>query len=379
MNQRKRRQVLLLLRACACLCLEREYSGCRCLSLSRFLQPLLLVLDGCRRCCWPWSEPSRLDVSPVRRELESCRSRCLLCAMFPPVEHSVARAGRLESESVPIETLVLAIGVSCAGRSVGQFEGVEAEVRRLGERKVEEVGCTRAELYFTGLRGTHERTGVLETTPREKRSRASSRPCRVDGFQAARLMGIRRQGWWREHYGTDCCAICFVCMEEPSVRPIKCRETSDAGPADASDCCSRRRLLRFPANDCKCRYGVQLHTLVIGWSREADAGPRLSCLLSGRDVDLDACAYVKRPERSHAGDDVIQDWESSYFHRPASNVRHATKRPRQPTTTRAAATPRIWLPNRLFCQYDLRASRRSIEKRHGPESLTPFACLPSFS
>ncbi|KAK1639052.1 hypothetical protein BDP81DRAFT_196003 [Colletotrichum phormii] len=94
MNQRKRRQVLLLLllRACACLCLE--VCVCRsaffflslslffseggtpaaAVSLSRFLQPLLLVLDGCRRCCWPWSEPSRLDVSPVRRELETLSS-----------------------------------------------------------------------------------------------------------------------------------------------------------------------------------------------------------------------------------------------------------------------------------------------------------------
>ncbi|KAK1521811.1 hypothetical protein CPAR01_14728 [Colletotrichum paranaense] len=89
MNQRKRRQVLLL-RACACLCLE--VCVCRsalffffpslsffseggtpaaAVSLCRFLQPLLLGLDGCRRYCWPWPKPSRLDVSPVRRKFET--------------------------------------------------------------------------------------------------------------------------------------------------------------------------------------------------------------------------------------------------------------------------------------------------------------------
>ncbi|KAK1714789.1 hypothetical protein BDP67DRAFT_28047 [Colletotrichum lupini] len=182
------------------------------------LLPLSLSVGFCSRCSSALTDVADTAgrglslvawmFRPSGANSRRCRSRCLLCAMSPSVEHSVARAGRLESESVPIETLVLAIGVSCAGRSVGQFEGVEAEVRRLGERKVEEVGCTRAELYFTGLRGTHERTGVLETTPREKRSRASSRPCRVDGFQAARLMGIRRQGWWKEHHGTDCCERC---------------------------------------------------------------------------------------------------------------------------------------------------------------------------
>ncbi|OHE93049.1 hypothetical protein CORC01_11688 [Colletotrichum orchidophilum] len=245
------------------------------LPLSRFLQPSLLVLYGCRRCCWPWSEPGRLDVSPVRRGFETLSfSLFALCNVSSGGAQRCARwqakiRERADRDSGAGDWRILCLSV---GRSV---EGVEAEVRRLGERKVEEVGCTRAELYFTGLRGTHEKTGVLETTPREKRSRASSRPCRVDRFQAARLMGTRRQGLWRECHGADCCAVCFVCMEGPRIKLIKCQEISDAGSADASDCCSRRRLLRFPANDCRSRYNLAHGDRLVSGG---DGCPRLSCL-----------------------------------------------------------------------------------------------------
>ncbi|KAK1456317.1 hypothetical protein CCUS01_10064 [Colletotrichum cuscutae] len=219
------------------------------------LLPLSLSVGFCSRCSSALTDPSRLDVSPVWRKFET-----LSFSLFALCDVS------FESESVPIETLVLAIGVSFEAEWAAPVLNCISPgfLRPRHARRGAEHLPAPAEWMDFRLPNTMEPTVVSAADP-------------VSGLHF-RLFLCNQQG---------------QTLGQSSVVTI-----------------ASQRLQR----------PLQLHTLLIGW---------LSCLLSGQEIAM------KDPMRA------------------TTNVRHVTKRPRQPTTMRAAATPQIWLPNRLFFRYNL--------------------------